>query len=70
MPVKHYWDVGPNIRLMCRYRPTFFNCVLTQSTRLVLVGEKISFGKVRVTTYFILFYFKRENKIRKKTLKE
>ena len=32
--------------------------------------EKFIFGKFGVTTYFILFYFKRENKTRKKTLKK
>ena len=36
-------------------------------TRL-LFGEKFSFGKVEVATY--LFYFKKENKTREKTLKK
>ena len=31
---------------------------------------KISFGKVGVAIYFILFYFKKKNKTRKKTLKK
>ena len=33
-----------------------------------LFGEKFSFGKVEVATY--LFYFKKENKTREKTLKK
>ena len=37
---------------------------------LFLLVKKNSFGKVEVATYFILFYFKRENKTRKKTLKK
>ena len=42
-------------------------CVPTQSTRFVFIGEKLVLEKL--ASPFILFYFKRENKIRKKTLK-
>ena len=52
--------------------PAFFTCALTRSMKLTFISEKISFGKkkVEVATYFILFYFKRENKTIKKTLKK
>ena len=35
--------------------PVFFTCVSTQLARLAFVWWKISFGKVEVTSYFILF---------------
>ena len=37
-------------------------------TRLIFIGEKLVLEKLE--SPFILFYFKRENKIRKKTLKK
>ena len=46
----------------------FFTCVSTQSTRLIFIGEKLVLKKLE--SPLILFYFKKENKIRKKTLKK
>ena len=50
------------------YGPAFFTCVLTQSVRFIFIGEKLVLEKLESS--FILFYFKRENKIRKKILKK
>ena len=48
--------------------PAFFMYVPTQSVRLAFIGEKIVLEKLE--SPLILFYFKKENKIRKKTLKK
>ena len=48
--------------------PTFFMCVPTQSARLIFIGENLVLKKLE--SPLILFYFKRENKTRKKTLKK
>ena len=43
-------------------------CVPTQSARLTFIGEKLVLEKLE--SPLILFYFKREKKTRKKTLKK
>ena len=51
-----------------RCGPVFFKCVPTQSTRLIFISEKLVLEKSE--SPLILFYFKKENKTRKKTLKK
>ena len=48
--------------------PAFFTCVRTQLARLAFIGEKLVLEKSE--SPLILFYFKRENKTRKKNLKK
>ena len=43
-------------------------CVPTQLTRLVFIGKKLVLEKLE--SPLILFYFKKENKTKKKTLKK
>ena len=49
--------------------PAFFTCVPTQSTRLAFIGEK-KLVLEKLESPLILFYFRRKNKTRKKTLKK
>ena len=49
------------------YGPTFFTCVPPRRWDSLFVGEKLVL--VKLESSLILFYFKRENKTRKKTLK-
>ena len=59
----------PRVLQKSQCGPTFFTCAPTQSTRIAFIGEKKLILE-KSKSPLILFYFKRENKTRKKTLKK
>ena len=64
--VQDWNHVSKDVKEKCG--PVFFTCVPTQWAKLIFVSEKFVLENLELP--LILFYFKRENKTRKKTLKK
>ena len=68
MNKKPIFVVTDGDKAMCKCGPVFFTCVPTQWRDSFFISEKLVLEKLEPP--LILFYLKRENKIRNKILKK